>query len=190
MKDMIILVLGGSKSGKSAYAESVACEDGEVRYYIATMKVSDEEGINRIKRHRSLREGKRFITIERSSDVGDIVDEGLITDKKSVVLLECITNLLANELFDNYTEEEIITDKNKITEKIVDKITKDILKLSDNTDKLVLVSGIFATENNTYDKVTNIYIEMLNELNNILTSVSNIVVEVSSGIPRTIKEKI
>ena len=53
---MITLVLGGSGSGKSAYAEHLL--DGKTnKYYIATMQVYDAEGEKKVARHRRLREG-------------------------------------------------------------------------------------------------------------------------------------
>lgn len=51
---MITLVLGGSGSGKSAYAEHLL--DGKTnKYYIATMQVYDAEGEKKVARHRRLR---------------------------------------------------------------------------------------------------------------------------------------
>ena len=63
---MITLVLGGSGSGKSAYAEHLL--DGKTnKYYIATMQVYDAEGEKKVARHRRLRAGKGFVTIESLS---------------------------------------------------------------------------------------------------------------------------
>ena len=61
---MMILVTGGASSGKSAYAEQVACALPAPHFYLAAMKPFGEEGARRIARHRALRAGKGFITIE------------------------------------------------------------------------------------------------------------------------------
>ena len=63
---MVVLVVGVPDSGKSALAESVALElSGEnKRIYLATMEVLDEAGYERVKKHRKLRKGKGFFTIE------------------------------------------------------------------------------------------------------------------------------
>lgn len=71
---MITLITGGSGSGKSAYAEKYIChvsnEKGyKEKYYIATMQVFDDEGQRKIDRHRRLRAGKGFITIEQHRDI-------------------------------------------------------------------------------------------------------------------------
>ena len=55
---MVILVIGGSGSGKSERAESLVLELGEKRIYLATMIASGEEGKQRVDRHKKLREGK------------------------------------------------------------------------------------------------------------------------------------
>ena len=56
---MITLVIGRPESGKSLIAEDIVCGlSCENRYYLATMLVYDEAGKERIKKHRSQREGK------------------------------------------------------------------------------------------------------------------------------------
>ena len=68
---MITLVLGGSGSGKSAYAEHLL--DGKTnKYYIATMQVYDAEGGKKVARHRRLRAGKGFVTMEQPRDIGEV----------------------------------------------------------------------------------------------------------------------
>ena len=60
---MITLVLGGSGSGKSAYAEHLL--DGKTnKYYIATMQVYDAEGGKKVARHRRLRAGSSAVVID------------------------------------------------------------------------------------------------------------------------------
>lgn len=59
---MITLVLGGSGSGKSAYAEHLL--DGKTnKYYIATMQVYDAEGEKKVARHRRLRAEKDLLRL-------------------------------------------------------------------------------------------------------------------------------
>ena len=62
---MLILVSGGAASGKSEYAESLIVRAGhEKRTYIATMEIFDAEGARRAARHRTMRAGKGFTTLE------------------------------------------------------------------------------------------------------------------------------
>ena len=62
---MLHVVTGGSGSGKSEYAEKLIAESAlHRRIYVATMMVWDDEGRKRVRRHREMRSGKGFITIE------------------------------------------------------------------------------------------------------------------------------
>lgn len=92
---MIVLVTGGSGCGKSTWAEKlVSALPAEKRVYIATMQVYDEESVQRVARHRAQRADKGFTTIECEKDLASAdVPEG------SVVLLEDLVNLMANEMF-------------------------------------------------------------------------------------------
>ncbi|MBP3879053.1 MAG: bifunctional adenosylcobinamide kinase/adenosylcobinamide-phosphate guanylyltransferase [Lachnospiraceae bacterium] len=69
---MLCLVIGGSASGKSEYAERHVCALPGRRIYAATMQPFGEEGRQRIARHRKLREGKGFVTVEVPRDLGDL----------------------------------------------------------------------------------------------------------------------
>ena len=92
----VTLVIGAAASGKSAYAESLCLGHDGPRVYLATMEPFGEEGARRIERHRALREGKGFSTLERTRDVGAAVP-GL--PRGCTLLLEDVGNLVANELF-------------------------------------------------------------------------------------------
>ncbi|MBM6829805.1 bifunctional adenosylcobinamide kinase/adenosylcobinamide-phosphate guanylyltransferase [Anaerotignum lactatifermentans] len=92
---MMILVSGRAASGKSAYAEELILKYGKGRrIYIATMEPLDQESEKRIERHRAMRRGKGFQTIERYYDLA-----GLTVPEDSAVLLECLGNLAANERY-------------------------------------------------------------------------------------------
>ena len=80
---MLVVVTGGSGSGKSAFAEETVLSFGEARrIYIATMQAFDEESHRRIRRHRHMRAGKGFETIERYTELDE-----LLIPKDCVVLL-------------------------------------------------------------------------------------------------------
>ena len=91
---MFHVVTGGSGSGKSAYAEQCILDfQGENRIYIATMYPFDEESHRRIARHRAMRAEKKFTTMERYTDL-----EHLTIPSGADVLLECMSNLVANDV--------------------------------------------------------------------------------------------
>ena len=92
---MIHVITGGSGSGKSRYAEQQILELGDNRrVYLATMCPYDEESYQRIERHRAMRAEKNFETLECYTDLARLeIPEGCN------VLLECMSNLVANEMF-------------------------------------------------------------------------------------------
>lgn len=100
---MLHIVYGGSASGKSSYAESIAMSlqgDGRL-LYIATMypykwntTEIDPETMQRIERHRAMRADKGFDTVECYRHV-----EHIMAKRQDVLLLECMSNLLANEMY-------------------------------------------------------------------------------------------
>ena len=91
---MLTLITGGAASGKSEYAEALVQALPGQRVYLATMEPWDHECLARIEKHRRQREGRGFLTLERYRDLG-----GLEVPRGANVLLECMSNLLANELY-------------------------------------------------------------------------------------------
>ena len=71
---MTILIIGFPNSGKSALAEQMAMEmsEAENRIYLATMIPFGNDGKERVKRHRSMRAGKGFLTVEAPFDIREI----------------------------------------------------------------------------------------------------------------------
>lgn len=90
---MMTLIIGGSGSGKSAYAEDymISISEDRKKYYIATMQIYDEEGKRKVERHRMLRGGKGFSTIEQPLDIGNAAEK--LEDGDKTALLECISGI-------------------------------------------------------------------------------------------------
>ena len=196
MIGMITLVTGGSGSGKSAYAESLLSSCEGIRYYIATMQIYDAEGEKKVERHRKLRAGKRFLTIESPINVGKIQfacagkaeqaqyrQEAEMkvqgnAEKKSA-LLECMSNLTANEMF---TKDGI-----KSAEEVVGKIVSEMQTLSQKLDNLVIVTNNVFEDGVIYDAGTMEYLKALGRINAALARLADRVAEVVVGIPVELK---
>ena len=178
---MMTLIIGGSGSGKSAYAEDymVSISEDRKKYYIATMQIYDEEGKRKVERHRMLRGGKGFSTIEQTIDIGKAAEKMEAGDRTA--LLECISNLTANEMF----LEEVPGTEEVITEKIVG----GIAVLNRELTHLVIVSNNVFEDGNVYDKTTMAYIRAMGRINQKLAEMADEVVEVVVGIPIVIKAK-
>lgn len=176
---MMTLIIGGSGSGKSAYAEdyTISLSEDRKKYYIATMQIYDEEGKRKVERHRMLRGGKGFSTIEQPIDIGKAAEK--MEDGERTALLECISNLTANEMF--------LGEKPGTEEVITEKIVGEIAVLNRELTHLVIVSNNVFEDGNVYDKTTMAYIRAMGRINQKLAEMADEVVEVVVGIPIVIK---
>jgi adenosylcobinamide kinase / adenosylcobinamide-phosphate guanylyltransferase len=91
------LVLGGARSGKSAFAEGLARDSGMERHYIATGQAYDEEMRERIARHRDDR-GPSWVTHEVPLELSAILSE--IDAPGRVILIDCLTLWVTNLMMD------------------------------------------------------------------------------------------
>lgn len=208
---MITLITGGSGSGKSAYAEKYIChasnEKGcKEKYYIATMQVFDDEGQRKIDRHRRLRAGKGFITIEQPRDIKKAVEklqsENCLKTGRSA-LLECMSNLVANEMFSPVdasgiqaaeAEKEALDAPENMKDyetaqisRVSKKVLKEVSILSENVAELVIVTNNVFEDGVCYDESTMNYIKAMGIVNRGLAAMAEHVVEVVAGIPVTVK---
>ena len=176
---MLILIMGGSGSGKSAYAEEYICgiAGNRTKYYLATMQVFDGETRAKVEKHRKARSGKGFLTIEQPVSVCKAVKEM----KGNAVLLECLSNLTANEMFSGKTP--------KPYEAVAEKIVRDIETLNRELEVLVIVTNNVFEDGISYDDDTGSYIKALGSVNRRLAAMADQVIEVVAGIPVTVKEK-
>ena len=165
---MIVLVTGGSGCGKSTWAEKlIASLPNEKRVYIATMQVYDEESVKRVARHRSQRANKEFITIECEKDLASAqVEEG------SIVLLEDLVNLMANEMFDGGDPNRIVPALEELAKK---------------SRHLVMVTNDVFSDGVDYAESTREYLRQLAKINLQAAELADSVVEVVYSIPVCVK---
>lgn len=165
---MMTLVSGGAGSGKSAYAESLVLKSPAApRVYLATMQVWGEEGKQRVERHRRMRRDKGFRTVEQPLNISQAPIPG-----GSVVLLEDLSNLTANECFDGEgfdgAEERILT---------------GIAAVQERARDLIIVTNELFSDGIVYPDETARYLAILARLNCRLAERAGQVVEVAAGIP-------
>lgn len=208
---MLHIVYGGSASGKSSYAESIAMSlqgDGRL-LYIATMypykwntTEIDPEMMQRIERHRAMRADKGFDTVECYRHV-----EHIMAKRQDVLLLECMSNLLANEMYlepenDDGGRPETMSEVEKAgidgnassdmaetMSPVSKKIVQALVDLSTRVQDLVIVTNdVFSDGGNlTYDESTREYVKNLAEINCALAREAATVTEIVCGIPVKIK---
>jgi adenosylcobinamide kinase/adenosylcobinamide-phosphate guanylyltransferase len=91
-----VLVLGGARSGKSAYAQSLAEAAAGERYYLATAEAGDQEMARRIARHRAER-GPGWTTLEEPLALAEVLHAHARSSR--VLLVDCLTLWLSNLTF-------------------------------------------------------------------------------------------
>lgn len=203
---MLYVVTGGSGSGKSEFAENLAVrrfqqrekekgignEDSQAgeKYfasgtllYVATMCSSDSESISRIERHKRQRSGKGFTTVE--CDVGI---ERLKPQSGDVVLLEDLSNLLANEMYLPHGRirgggEIGREQENVLVLQAEQAILVPIFQLEKQAACVIIVTNEIFSDGMVYDEETARYIRMLGRLNCGLAKKAANVVELVCGIP-------
>ncbi|MEL4105817.1 bifunctional adenosylcobinamide kinase/adenosylcobinamide-phosphate guanylyltransferase [Oscillospiraceae bacterium WX1] len=170
---MLTLVIGGAASGKSEYAESLAISLPLPRYYVATMMPFDKEDLLRIEKHRTMRAEKGFTTKERYTSLA-----GLRLPERGTVLLECLGNLTANELFA----------VGGAGDKTVEAVLSGVLALEQQCENLVIVTNDVFSDGVAYDPETARYIAALAAVNNVIAARCACIYELVCGIPLPLRE--
>jgi len=102
-----LLVLGGARSGKSAYAENRAQAYVGDKIYIATAEVTDAEMAERISHHQE-RRGDGWRTIEAPLDLPEALQR--LSTPDCVILLDCVTVWINNLMFHDRAIEPAVED--------------------------------------------------------------------------------
>lgn len=166
---MFTLVIGGAASGKSAYAESHVMGLPGRRIYLAAMRPWDEECRIRIARHRRLRQDKGFETVERYTDLA-----GLEFPAGANVLLECMSNLTANELYDPEGGGE-------------EAVLRGVEALLSQCVHLTIVTNDVFSGGTAYEEDTLRYLQALARINCALAARADAAVEITCGLPNFLK---
>jgi len=165
---MKIFISGGCKNGKSWYAQHLAqASFARPLYYIATMKPADKEDDERILRHQQEREGIGFITVEQPVNIAEILR---FCDKKGSFLLDSLTALLANEMFDS---------AGMVKHDAPQKLQQELSCILHEVRNIVIVSDYIYSDAIVYDELTENYRRGLAMLDRTAARLCDTVLEVS-----------
>ena len=184
---MIVLVVGGAKSGKSMFAQNLSKSlneslknpisgqlDGEIErevgklYYVATMNPYDLEDLKRIENHLREREGYGFNTIEETLNMSKVSS---LIKEEDTVLIDSITSLVTNYMFRG---KEFYKD-------VSDDILSGILEIINNSKNVVIVSDYLFSDSIQYDCYTENFRKEIGVVNRKLAKIADTVVECYYG---------
>ena len=185
MAGKIVLVTGGARSGKSAFAEKLAAKFGVSVGYIATAQIYDEEMRYRVKLHRE-RRPENWQTYEAPYWADKAIVEA--ADSHKVLLFDCLTLYLSN-LLCLMPEEELTDDK-------------VYAMLTEQMEKLLAAAQTAVTQGATIIFVTNevgagivpenklarLYRDLSGLANQKIAAAADEVYAVMAGIPVNIKK--
>ncbi|WP_261128899.1 bifunctional adenosylcobinamide kinase/adenosylcobinamide-phosphate guanylyltransferase [Bacillus sp. Marseille-Q3570] len=177
----MIFITGGVRSGKSSFAEKMALEkaisrDGNL-HYIATGLPSDTEMNLRIEKHKQQRHqcNQNWKTWEQSENIGLLADN---FTNKDILLLDCLTTLLNNELFSDETAHN---------KRMIGSILSGIERIRKNCDSLIIVSNEILNEPLQTNELVLSYKKMLGHLHQEIVKQSDEAFLVESGVPILMK---
>jgi len=177
---MFHLITGGSGSGKSEYAEKKICRyleevGSKNMIYVATMFPYGDETQAKIERHRQMRAGKGFKTIECYTNLLQAAKK-MAEESADCILLECISNLTANELY--------LADKTK--EEAITGIVQGVEELAKHCKHLIVVTNEVCSEGVADTKELERYKKVLGRVNCALAAQADHTTEVVYGIATAI----
>jgi adenosylcobinamide kinase/adenosylcobinamide-phosphate guanylyltransferase len=175
----LILLLGGARSGKSSYAEKLACQgDGQVAY-IATAEGLDTEMVSRIKNHKKTRPSQ-WVTFEIPRSVGDTFRQYIA--QTDLVILDCLTLLVSNLLFHPANAEHEI-DEQEATRVINKEISELFALIKGNEATWIVVTNEVGLGLVPPYPLGRVYRDQLGWVNQQLAAVADEVYFMVAGIP-------
>lgn len=176
---MIHLILGGVRSGKSSYAESLVRKqavNGKQAVYIATSTVLDDEMQQRVSRHQQDRKTDElnWITIESPLNLTQtLLDQG---SKNTVILVDCLTLWLTNHLM----RDDFDTSWQKTKQDLLD-------ALSELTGEVYFVSNEVGCGVIPMGKLTRRFVDEAGWLHQDIAKIAENVTFVTAGLPMILK---
>jgi len=190
MAKSFTLILGGARSGKSSFAQSMAKRLGEKVLFVATGEPLDEEMALRIKEHKRIRP-KSWRTLEIAINVGQKL-KGQIKDA-DVVLLDCLTLLVSNiltkegEAPSRHCEERSDEAISEAEKQVMSEMEDLIECIGKHEGTFIVVSNEVGLGLVPENKLGRVYRDLLGKANQLLAQHASEVYFMVSGIPVKIK---
>ena len=175
MKQKVIFVTGGAKSGKSSFALSEAAKREGQKAFIATAEALDEEMVNRIEKHKGQR-GEGWDTYEEPLRITEVIKN--IEGKYGAIVVDCLTLWLSNLIHANLDITQAI-------ENLIEGFKNS--ELGTPNSELYLVSNEVGTGIVPENKLAREFRDLAGIMNQKVAGASDEVFMVVAGIPVKIK---
>lgn len=177
----IVLVTGGCRSGKSAYAQQLAESLPPPRLYVATCAITDDEMRLRIEEHRRARHDRGWETIEEQVDLAGVLFH---YREHNAVLVDCVTLWINNLMY--YADREA----RQVTEADVAEHCRSVLDAGhDVCGKVIFVTNEVGMGVVPASAQTRRYRDLVGRANQVIAARADTVTLVSCGIPLDLKAK-
>ena len=165
------LVLGGQRSGKSAYAETLVEAQPGGCVYLATAEAHDSEMARRIAEHQA-RRGSRWSTVEEPLDLPGALAEAAGPGR--TVLVDCLTLWLSNLLG---SERDVAAERTRLCD-----------ALAELRGPAVLVSNEVGQGVIPDNKLARQFVDESGRLHQAVAATAGRVVFVTAGLAQTLKD--
>ena len=177
----LVLILGGARSGKSSYAQSLAEATGKSVTFLATAQALDEEMSTRIQKHRAERP-LNWETLEIPFDIASQVQV-----KSSVVILDCVTLLISNLLM-QFVKNDLVDEARFMAavQKEINELISMLRAREQEQDWLIISNEVGLGLVPAY-QMGRVYRDAIGWANQRLAREANKVIFMAAGIPTVIK---
>lgn len=175
----IILITGGSRSGKSAFAQQMAEQEDGSRLFLATCPVTDGEMEERIQRHIADREQAGWDTVEEQIDITRQLETA---GQYRVVLVDCLTLWVNNIMYEAHNNKTPL-DEDTISQKTTDLV----VAARKHPGRVIFVTNEVGLGIVPGNKDARLYRDLVGRCNQHVAAAADSVYLVSCGIPIQIK---
>ena len=179
-----MLITGGARSGKSAFAESLLPAEDPV-VYLATARVTDDEMQERIAHHQQSRPAI-WTTVEQTYDLRRVCESAL---QPPVILLDCVSILTSNIMFDITGEHDRIPPalQQQVEDTVVGELERLGTAVKNRNGTLIMVTNEVGDAIVPANHVARVYRDILGRVNQRAAALCDSVYLVTCGIPLQLK---
>lgn len=174
METQLILVTGGTRSGKSSFAQNLAEAAKGRKAFIATAEPLDNEMKKRITRHKKERPAG-WDTIEEPLHLEKVVNKS--GEDYDVLLIDCITLWISNLLVNKSMNEKTI----------LRKISTLVARCKQISSRVIIVTNELGMGIVPVNKVSRLYRDLVGKANQLIAEEADEVYFLVSGIPMKLK---